>query len=107
VLKRNSKNKSTMEYVGCDIGTVRIHLENQFTEGMTWNNQGDWHIDHRRPCASFNLDNEEEKIMCFNYTNLQPMWAIENKIKSDSFDKDKFEYDWTGIEWILKWDNVD
>ena len=94
----NPKNKRTMEYVGCDIDTLRTHLESQFTEGMSWENQGEWHIDHRRPCASFNLDNEEEQYMCFHYTNLQPLWGTENLEKNDSYDETTFEYEWKGIE---------
>ena len=48
---------------------------------MSWDNQGEWHIDHIIPCASFDLTNEEEQEKCFHYTNLQPLWAIDNMVK--------------------------
>jgi hypothetical protein len=98
-----TKNKTTMEYVGCNIDNVRTHLEAQFSEGMTWEKQGEWHIDHRRPCASFNLDNEEERHMCFHYTNLQPMWGPDNLSKNDTYDPETFEYEWINIQ--TGWNN--
>ena len=71
-----------MELIGCSIPKLRQHLENQFTFGMNWKNYGfGWHVDHRLPCSSFDLPNEEEQLKCFNYQNLQPMWASENKKK--------------------------
>jgi hypothetical protein len=67
---------------------------------MNWENQGEWHIDHIRPCASFNLDNEEERYQCFHYTNLQPLWTEDNLIKSDKYDSDKDQLEWNGEKWI-------
>jgi hypothetical protein len=86
-LKNYSKNnrKHTMEYVGCTIDELRSYLEKQFTNNMSWENKGEWHIDHIRPCASFNLDNEIERHMCFHYTNLQPLWASENISKGSKY----------------------
>jgi len=52
------------------------HIESQFTEGMTWENQGEWHIDHIIPLDS--AKTQEDIIKLFNYTNLQPLWAIDN-----------------------------
>ena len=75
----------TMELVCCSIPDLMKHLENQFTEGMTWENYGKWHIDHIRPCASFNLLNEEEQRQCFHYSNLQPLWAEDNLRKKDKW----------------------
>jgi len=100
-LKNYSKNnrKHTMEYVGCNIDTLRQHLEQQFTIGMTWENQGHWHIDHIRPCASFNLDNENERHMCFHYTNLQPLWAFDNMSKNDKYDEKTFNRNWVIDHW--------
>ena len=66
---------------------------------MTWNNHGKWHIDHRRPCASFDLTKEEDIKMCFHYTNLQPLWSTDNIRKRDKFDPETFNYEWTGEEW--------
>ena len=80
-------------------GLRKSNLEKQFTDGMTWENQGKWHIDHIRPCASFNLENEIEKHMCFHYTNLQPLWGSENISKSDSFDETTFTRKWVDDHW--------
>ena len=96
---QGSKTKHSIEYLGCTIEEFKKHIEDQFEEGMSWENHGEWHIDHRRPCASFNLVNEEEQRMCFHHTNLQPMWAPENISKSDSFDEESFEWEWTGEKW--------
>jgi HNH endonuclease. len=47
---------------------------------MSWDNYGrdGWHIDHIRPCASFDLTDPEQQRQCFHYTNLQPLWAADN-----------------------------
>ena len=65
-LKENRKISSTTELLDCSIGECRKHLEDQFEDGMTWENHGEWHIDHRRPCASFDLVKEEEQIIHLN-----------------------------------------
>ncbi len=79
-LKRNSKSKSTIKLVGCSIKYLKQHLEKQFKRGMTWKNYGKygWHIDHKRPCVSFDLSKQNEQRKCFSYSNLQPLWAKEN-----------------------------
>ena len=77
-----------MELIGCSISDLVKHLENQFIEGMSWKNYGKWHIDHIRPCASFNLLNEDEQRACFHYSNLQPLWAIDNLKKKDKLIND-------------------
>jgi hypothetical protein len=77
-LKKNYKNTSTIKLLGCSLKQLRIHLEKQFTIGMNWNNYGKWHIDHIKPCASFDLSKPSEQRKCFHYTNLQPLWAKEN-----------------------------
>lgn len=71
------KKASTRSLTGCSYDFLMGYLESKFTKGMSWNNYGDggWHIDHIRPCASFDLFEEEERRKCFNYTNLQPLWA--------------------------------
>jgi hypothetical protein len=81
-LKRQKKSKSTEKLVGCSFVELKVWLENKFSEGMSWNNYGEWHIDHILPCASFDLSKKEEQEKCFHYTNLQPLWGIDNLIKS-------------------------
>lgn len=87
VLKGNIKSGHTLNLLGCSIDELKAHLEMQFEPGMTWENQGGkdgWQIDHIIPCAKFNLSIPECQRICFNYRNLQPMWAKENNIKKDS-----------------------
>jgi hypothetical protein len=82
-IKGHFKDCSTLKLLGCNLETVRQHLESKFTEGMSWNNYGKWHIDHIIPCASFDLSDPEQQRKCFHYTNLQPLWAKDNMQKRD------------------------
>ena len=75
-----SKSAATTELLGCTPEHARLHIENQFTEGMTWDNI---HVDHIQPCASFDLEDPNEQRKCFHYTNLQPLFASDNLRKSD------------------------
>ena len=75
------KSDSTMKLVGCTPNFLKGYLEARFTDGMSWDNYGAWHVDHIRPCASFNLLNEEEQRECFHYKNLQPLWGPDNLLK--------------------------
>ncbi len=81
--KGYKKLRSTRESLGCSITELKIHLENLFQQGMTWQNRGEWEIDHIRPCASFDLLDPEQQRCCFHYTNLQPLWRTQNRQKSD------------------------
>ena len=82
-LKGICKSKPTLKLLGCSIEFLKNYLESKFNEGMTWKNYGQWHIDHIKPCFSFNLSNPEEQRKCFHYTNLQPLWAADNLEKSN------------------------
>ncbi len=73
-----NKAKKTIKLLDCTIPELKKYLEKQFKKGMTWNNYGKWHVDHIRPCCKFDLSKPEEQLKCFNYTNLQPLWAEEN-----------------------------
>ena len=76
---RWNKKSSTKKLLGCEYETAFKHIEKQFTEGMTWDNHGEWHIDHIVPLAS--AKTEEELMKLFHYTNLQPLWAKDNLTK--------------------------
>jgi hypothetical protein len=70
------------DLVGCSPRALVVHLETGFAPGMTWENYGDgWHIDHRRPCAAFDLTDPKQRMACFHYSNLQPLWATDNLAK--------------------------
>jgi hypothetical protein len=89
-LRELIKNRSiqTSELTGCTGKELVGYLEAQFKPGMTWDNYGidGWHIDHIRPCASFDLTDPEQQKQCFHYTNLQPLWAADNLAKSDKWE---------------------
>jgi len=79
-LKRNHKAGHTIELIGCSIKYLRRHLENQFIEGMTWDNYGlhGWHIDHIIPLSYFSHSDPDQQKRAWHYTNLRPMWAVDN-----------------------------
>lgn len=83
--KNNTKSGRTVELLGCSIEYLRQYLENQFTEGMTWSNYGlhGWHLDHIIPVSYFDLSDPEQQKRAWHYTNLRPMWAIDNIQKSN------------------------
>ena len=82
-IRNNQKKGTTLLLINCSIEKLKKHLEKQFKKGMNWSNYGKWHIDHIRPCASFDLSKESEQHKCFNYKNLQPLWKKENCCKKD------------------------
>lgn len=82
-LKNNQKRGSAVELLGCSIEEFMLYLENQFEEGMSWDNYGDWHVDHVIPLSSFNLEDETKLKEACNYLNLQPLWASDNLSKGD------------------------
>jgi hypothetical protein len=76
--QKSFRSSSTIKLVGCTKEEFWKHLEKQFKIGMTRKNYGRWHIDHIKPCASFDLTCSKQQLKCFNYKNLQPLWASEN-----------------------------
>lgn len=71
-----SKTSKTYKILGCSYEKFKHHLENQFTEGMNWENAGQWHLDHIYPVSL--AKNEEHLIKLNHYTNFQPLWAVDN-----------------------------
>jgi hypothetical protein len=90
-LKGRFKSKRTIELLGCSIEEVWNHLESKFKSGMTKENHGLWHIDHIKPCASFDLTDPEQQAICFHYTNLQPLWAVDNRRKGSRYGTDEMD----------------
>ena len=84
-IKGKSKSKHTIELLGCSVEELKIHLEKQFVKDMNWQNYGQWHIDHIKPCSSFDLTDPEQQKLCFHYSNLQPLWAKDNIKKSNKY----------------------
>ncbi len=79
------KNSKTERIVGTSFKNLVSHLEKQFKPGMTLSNYGKWHIDHIKPISKFDLTKAGELEKCFHYTNLQPMWAVDNIRKSNRY----------------------
>lgn len=88
----SNKEKSTCEYLGCTIKYLKIYLEAKFSSWMNWENYGKiWHIDHIIPCKAWDLSKEFDNYCCWNYRNLQPLYATSNIIKKDKYDPIKKE----------------
>ena len=90
-LKGKAKSKNTLQLIGGSVENLKKYLESQFTEGMTWDNHGKWHIDHIKPCAVFDFTVKEQQNECFHYTNLQPLWAEDNMRKSAKYEEEVSE----------------
>ena len=74
-----SKENKTIEYLGYSAIDLKVHIENLFQEGMTWQNHGEWHIDHIKPVSSFDINTEPSEINALS--NLRPLWALDNLSK--------------------------
>ena len=95
--KNLSKNSKVKDILCADWDTVKKHIENQFTDNMSWDNFDQIHIDHKIPLAA--ASTEFEVIALNHYTNLQPLWAEDNIRKSDKYDPEDFKI---YMEWYRK-----
>lgn len=86
-LKGNKQGRHWEDIVEYNLQELKEHLEVQFREGMSWDNHGEWHIDHIRPIASFDITDYEcdDFKECWSLNNLQPLWAIENLKKGSKW----------------------
>lgn len=75
------KRSTTGDLLGCSWRELLSHLESQFLPGMTWDNRGDWEIDHRLPLSS--AKSEDDMVKLSHYTNLQPLWRTDNRRKGN------------------------
>jgi len=85
--KGYTKKPNTHEILGCCFQTLSDHLELKFTNGMDWENRGEWHVDHIIPLAS--AQTEKELLDLCHYTNLQPLWAHDNLSKGAKMSNEK------------------
>ena len=77
-IQKTNKAGRIMELVGCTRDQLVAYMEAQFLPSMSWENRSEWHVDHIKPCASFDLTDPGQQRQCFHYTNLQPLWAVDN-----------------------------
>lgn len=82
VNSKYKKSKKTEEILGCSIDYFLTYISSKFKEGMTFDNHGEWHIDHIIPIST--AKTEVEIIKLNHYTNLQPLWAKDNLIKKNN-----------------------
>jgi hypothetical protein len=85
---RGQRPESAILTLGCSLAQAVAHIEARFLSGMSWANHGDWHIDHKRPLASFDLTDASQYAEACHYTNLQPMWGRENQSKGSRYDEE-------------------
>ena len=87
VLKESNveKNRHYFDILQYTPEELIIHLESQFKDTMSWDNYGEWHVDHKLPITSFNIEEmgDKEFMKCWSLENLQPMWGDENIRKSN------------------------
>lgn len=79
----NQKSGSAIRDLGCSIEDLKTYFELKFQPGMSWENQGQWHIDHIVPLSRFDLTDREQFLKACHYSNLQPLWAIDNLTKGN------------------------
>ncbi len=85
LLALGKSGRRTVDLIGYSMDDLRGHLERQFRDGMTWDNYGEWHIDHIIPLASFSFTSldDPELRRAWSLPNLRPLWAKENMRKHD------------------------
>ncbi len=79
-----AKFNHTFELIGCTPDFFKAYLTAKFKPGMTWENYGTWEIDHHIPLAAWDISNHEQRLRAFHYSNCQPLWKIENRMKNDT-----------------------
>lgn len=92
-IRGKNKSASTMSLLGCSIESFKLYLESKWESGMSWANYGrypGWQIDHIVPCAIFSLEKPEHQKRCFHFSNMQPMWAVDNLSKSKRPESNQF-----------------
>lgn len=89
-VRRKTKLGSSIKDMGCTIEELKKYIESKFVKGMNWSNRGKWHLDHIFPISKFDLTNRKQFLKAVHYTNLQPLWAKDNRKKSDSIDQAVF-----------------
>lgn len=84
-LNGNKQGQHWEDLVDYNLEDLKKHLEKHFKAGMTWENYGSWHIDHKIPISAFVFDSSNDRGFkkCWALSNLQPLWAKENLKKAN------------------------
>lgn len=100
-LEASQKQASALDLVGCTVELLKQHIEQQFTENMSWDNRSEWHVDHIVPLSSFDLSDIETQKKAFHWTNLQPLWEADSLAKGSKIPENRV---WVDFEtgWITK-----
>jgi hypothetical protein len=80
-LLTNKGGRRTLDFIDYTMGELRYHIATRFERGMSWDNWGEWHIDHIIPCATFDHQDPTQVRECWALSNLQPLWASDNLSK--------------------------
>ena len=67
-----------IDVIGCTVGDYKWHIERQFYDWMRFDNYGDWHVDHIKPCGTFLIDDPTAPTRCHHWSNLRPLWCWDN-----------------------------
>lgn len=76
--------QKSRDVIGCTSNELRTRITILFRTGMSWDNYGEWEFDHIVPMSKFDLTKDEEVKKCMHYSNLQPLWKWENKLKGNN-----------------------
>lgn len=85
-IRRAVKYGSAIKNLGCSLSEFKAHLENNFKTGMSWENYGQWEIDHIKPLSSFNLEDSAQLKSACHFSNMQPLWKSDNIRKHAKLD---------------------
>ena len=84
---KHHKSGHAIELLGCTVDKFKKYIELKFQPGMTWNNWGNgpnrWNIDHIIAVTKFDMSSPKDQQTCFRYTNMQPLWWIDNMHKGN------------------------
>lgn len=81
-----TKPAKTFDLIGCSVPAFAAHIEAQFADGMTWENQGEWEFDHIVPLSAFDLSDPDQVRQAMHFSNHQPLWRGDNRAKGSYHD---------------------
>lgn len=80
-IRAKAEHAKAVEFLGCSIAFYLEYIGQKFTEDMSWDNYGEWHLDHILPLDQFNLEDREQFLKAAHFSNAQPLWARDNILK--------------------------